>query len=613
MCRIYGYFNAVASPHEMRTVAALQRHGGPDATGIRQAPAWGLGNNRLAVVDLDGGSQPYGLGGRVQVVFNGEIYNHGALRHRLEGLGHSFDDRCDGAVIPALYLEYGDAFTDHLDGMYSIALVDLRGERPRLLLSTDEIGMKPLYYRWDAAARSLHFSSEIPALLGFAGAPARIRETALDAYLATRTPFGGQTMFEGIEVMAPATTLVCEQGAAPHSRRRPAAELPQPGPGEGAATAVRVRRALREEVGRLLVADVPVALITSGGLDSSLVTALAAEHGPVHSFNIAYKGDWPFDERHFARQAAEHARAAYHQVEIDPADFPALLEETVWHLGQPNADPIALSTYALFKAVRAAGFTVALTGDAADEVFGGYGRMRHAAEAAAAGDAWAQDYLDALSAVPAALRRSLYTDAFRDRLREVPALPAEAEHDLLHGPGRVLERITRFELGHRLPAYHLRRVDHLSMAGSIEVRLPFCQSSVVALGRSLPDRLRLHDGQVKRTLYAAAAGLLPDSVLRRPKQPFTLPITAMLRPGQPLWTQARDLLTPDRLAADGRLDPAAVQALFDVQAERPGDTPALALWSLLVHEVWREQFRPTRALAAPAHAPAHALHTAVAA
>ncbi|MCY0952985.1 asparagine synthase (glutamine-hydrolyzing) [Streptomyces sp. H27-S2] len=599
MCRIYGYFNAAATPHEMRTVAALQRHGGPDATGIRQEALWGLGNNRLAVVDLDGGAQPYGLGGRIQVVFNGEIYNHGALRHRLEGLGHRFDDRCDGAVIPALYVEYGDDFTEHLDGMYSIALVDLRGEVPRLLLATDEMGMKPLYYRWDAAARSLHFSSEIPALLGFDRAVPRMREESLDAYLATRTPFGAQTMFEGIEVMAPATTMVCALGGAPRKSRRPAAELPQPGPGDAAATAVRVRRALREEVGRLLVADVPVALITSGGLDSSLVTSLAAEHGPVHSFNIAYKGSWPFDERHFARQAAERARAVYHQVEIDPADFPALLEETVWHLGQPNADPIALSTYALFKAVRAAGFTVALTGDAADEVFGGYGRMQHASEVAAAGAAWAPGYLDALSAVPAALRSSLYTDAFRERLREVPALPSDAEADLLHGPGTVLERITRFELGHRLPAYHLRRVDHLSMAGSIEVRLPFCQSSVVALGRSLPDRLRVHGGGVKRTLYAAAAGLLPDSVLDRPKQPFTLPITAMLRPGQPMWTQARDLLTPARLDADGRLDAAAVRSLFTAQAERPGDTTALALWSLLVHEVWRDQFHPARTAAHP--------------
>ncbi|MFE1500016.1 asparagine synthetase B, partial [Streptomyces albidoflavus] len=196
MCRIFGYFNAVATPHEMRTVAALQRHGGPDATGMSQAPDWGLGSNRLAVVDLDGGEQPYGRGGPVQVVFNGEIYNHEELRRRLEALGHSLPDRCDGSVLPALYLEYGEDFTEHLDGMYALALLDTRGEVPRLLLATDHIGMKPLYYRWDAADRSLWFSSELPALLGFGGIGGRVRESALDAYLATRTPFGTRTMYE---------------------------------------------------------------------------------------------------------------------------------------------------------------------------------------------------------------------------------------------------------------------------------------------------------------------------------------------------------------------------------------------------------------------------------
>ncbi|MFC8956460.1 asparagine synthase (glutamine-hydrolyzing) [Streptomyces sp. NPDC057101] len=590
MCRIFGYFNAVATPHEMRTVAALQRHGGPDATGMSWTPGWGLGNNRLAVVDLDGGEQPYGRGGPVQVVFNGEIYNHEELRRRLEARGHSLPDRCDGSVLPALYLEYGEEFTEHLDGMYALALLDTRGEVPRLLLASDHIGMKPLYYRWDTADRSLRFSSELPALLGFGGIGGRVRESALDAYLSTRTPFGTRTMYEDVEVLEPGTTWVCELGGVPRVRRR-AADVPGALADDGFSAARRLRHTLRSEVGRLLVADVPVALITSGGLDSSLVTALAAEHGPVHTFNIAYRGAWPFDERHFAREVAERAGATHHQVEIDPAGFPGLLEDTVWHLGQPNADPIALSTFALFRAVRDAGFTVALTGDAADEVFGGYERMRVAAERAAAGADWSQGYLDALSAAPAAVRNGLYTEAYRAHVATDPALPAAARDDLLHGPGTVLDRITRFELDYRLPAYHLRRVDHLSMASSVEARVPFCQRSVVALGRALADHQRIQGGQVKRTLYAAAAGLLPDRVLSRPKQPFTLPVTAMLRPGTSLWEYARDLLAPGRVSAAGRLDGRAVDALFAAQAERPDDTASLALWALLVHEVWEEQFR----------------------
>ncbi|MFE1343368.1 asparagine synthase (glutamine-hydrolyzing) [Streptomyces sp. NPDC058757] len=600
MCRIFGYFNAAATPHEMRAVAALQRHGGPDATRTARAPGWGLGSNRLAVVDLDGGEQPYGRGGRVRVVFNGEIYNHEELRARLVARGHDIPDRCDGSVLPALYLEYGEELTDHLDGMYALALVDERGPVPRLLLATDHIGMKPLYLRWDAAERSLRFSSELPALLGFGGTGARVRESALDAYLATRTPFGTRTVYEDVDVLPPGTTWVCELGGTPRVRRRPAdvAEGPVP---DGFTAARRVRRTLRTEVGRLLVADVPVALITSGGLDSSLVTALAAERGPVDTFNIAYRGAWPFDERRFAREVAERAGAAHHQVEIDPADFPALLRDTVWHLGQPNADPIALSTYALFRAVREAGFTVALTGDAADEVFGGYERMRVAAERSAAGEEWSAGYLDALSAAPAALRARLYTDDYRAHVAADPALPAAVVADLLHGPGTVLDRITRFELEQRLPAYHLRRVDHLSMASSVEARVPFCQRSVIALGSALADHQRIQGGQVKRTLYAAAAGLLPERVLGRPKQPFTLPVTAMLRPGTSLWELARDLLATGRLGERGQVDGAAVEALFTAQAERPDDGAALALWALLAYEVWHEQFR--RPVALPEIAP----------
>ncbi|MBZ6295919.1 asparagine synthase (glutamine-hydrolyzing) [Streptomyces olivaceus] len=587
MCRIYGYFNAVASPNEMKRVGALQRHGGPDRTGSSRASGWGLGSNRLAVIDLDGGMQPYEIEGRIYAVFNGEIYNHDALRERLRKLGHTFADRCDGGIIPALYEEYGEEFTDHLDGMYAIALLDLR-DRPKLLLVTDHMGMKPLYYRWDPADRSLRFSSEIPALLGFEGVGTDVWEPGLDAYLASKTPFGEQTMFQEIKVLPAATTLRVTLGGAPELLHRP--HVPVPAPDDADKAAELVRDALRTEVGRLLVADVPVAVITSGGLDSSLVTALAAEHGPVHSFNIAYRGTWPFEERHFARQAAEHADAVYHQVELDPATLPDLVEDVVWHLGQPNADPITVSTYALFAAVREAGFKVALTGDAADEVFGGYARMRAAHETAPAGP-WYGRYLDALAVVPADRRRSLYTDDYRLLVQDVPPVPSAALDRLRQGEGTVLERITDFELAHRLPAYHLRRVDHLSMAHSVESRLPFCQPGVTSLGRALPDRLRIDGGKVKRTLYGAAAGLVPDTVHQRVKQPFTLPITAMLAPGSALWEMARDTLATSRLRPVGRLSPDAVDALFRTQELRPDDTTALTIWALMTYEVWQDQFQ----------------------
>lgn len=589
MCRIHGQFNADTSTAELREVAARQRHGGPDSNGGVRGDRWALGSNRLAIMDLDGGRQPYQLlDGAITVVFNGEIYNHDELRRDLRSQGYTFPDRCDGSILPALYHRHGADFTEHLDGMYAVAVLDLRTE-PRLVLATDHVGMKPLYYSWNPVANALYFSSEIPALLAFDAVSDALWSPGLDVYLATKTPFGEQTMFADIKVLPPAATAICDRSAGFRVfRREPATTAP----GSATRPAAELRDTLRQQVRRLLLADVPVASITSGGLDSSVVTAFAAEESgtPLHTFNIAYTGSWPSDERQFARAVADRTGAVYHQVEIDPATFPELLGDTVRHLGQPNADPITLSTYALFAAVHEAGFKVALTGDAADENFGGYGRMRAAAAASAAGQPWLRSYVDELGVLPAEARARLYTSEYAAELRAAePAIPPQATEALRHGPGSPLRRIMEFELAYRLPAYHLRRVDHLSMASSVEVRLPFCQHQIIHIGRSLPDELCITDAGVKRALYAAAAGLVPASVLDRPKQPFTLPITAMLAPGWPLWEFANDMLAGARLHAAGQLDRGAVLGLLTTQASRPEDTTALSIWALLVHEVWREQ------------------------
>jgi asparagine synthase (glutamine-hydrolysing) len=587
MCRIYGHFNAAVPPGDLGRVGALQRHGGPDWQGCDVGPTWSMGSNRLAIMDPEGGRQPYRSASRsIRAVLNGEIYNHNELRDRLWDKGFSFTDTCDGSVLPGLYEVYGDSFTDHIDGMYAIAILDLRAE-PRLLLATDHLGMKPVYYRWDAARGAICFASEIPALLAFPGVSNATWTPGLEAYLATKTPFGERTMFRDIGVLPPAATAVCDARRGLTITRRPLDAIR----GDRTLGDEELQSLLRREVHDLLAADVPVSSITSGGLDSSLVTALATEKAPeLHTFNIAYAGNWPSDERHYARQVAEHTGARYHQVELDPAEFPDLLPKVVWHLGQPNADPIALSSYALFGAVHEAGFRVTLTGDGADEAFGGYGRMRAAAAAVEAGKPWYATYLDELSVLPADRRRWLYTADYAEATAAEPAIPAEATDALRSGAGSVLDRITAFELEHRLPAYHLRRVDHLSMASAVEVRVPFCQRQLVRHALGLPDRSRIHGGAVKRALYGAARGLVPDSVLARDKQPFTLPIEAMLAPGWPLWDYAQDLLSGDRLRQAGQVEPRSVRELFVEQAVRPNGAAALAIWALMVYEIWREQF-----------------------
>ncbi len=607
MCRIFGHFSSAATPHEMRLASATQRHGGPDLQRWTMGAGWALGSNRLAITGIAGGEQPYrSADGLITAVFNGEIYNHNELRRALRARGHTFGTGCDGALIPALYQEHGPAFVELLDGMFAIAVVDLRAA-PTLLLATDDAGMKPLYYHLDKTGGQIWFASEIAGLLSFREVDASPWLPGLDAYLTTKTPFGEQTMFANVKAFPPATTMMLRAG---HGVRRinrvrgpvEPAEVGTPLTGPVDSSGERVLDRLTAEVDRLVQAEAPVCAITSGGLDSSLVTALAARRlDGLHTFNIAYRGQWPGDERHFARQVAERCGATHHQVEADPDEFPSLLADVVWHLGQPNADPITISSYALFAAVRAAGFKVALTGDAADEHFGGYDRMK---AALADGDNWIPRYLDALAVLPTGHRQRLYTADYRDYLAERAAdeldlgsvggsageSAASLHAVLATGPGGRLDAITRLETRYRLPAYHLRRVDHLSMAHAVEARLPFCQPGVVALASALPQRHRIHGESGKRALYAAARHLLPTSVLDRPKQPFTLPIAAMLRPGAPLMSFAQELLAPAALARQGLLDPAAVRDLLAAQAAEPSGPRALAVWALMVFQLWAAQF-----------------------
>ncbi|MFB6838183.1 asparagine synthase (glutamine-hydrolyzing) [Streptomyces sp. NPDC056361] len=588
MCRILGSFAAGADrpdPAELAAASARQRHGGPDEHQVRSGPGWSLGCDRLAVTDPCGGQQPYRLPHLpgVLAVLNGEIYNHAELRRTLAARGHRFPDLCDGTVLPALYAEYGPAFAEHLDGMFAVAVLDLRPGSTRLVLAVDDMGMKPIHLHHDPYDGSTRFASEIPALLAFEGVRISPREDSLDTVLATRTSFATHTALDGVSVLPPGATALVRPGAPPVVRRRGAHRATPLGD---------TQDVLRHEVRRLARAEVPVCAITSGGLDSGLVTALAAEHAretdapPLHTFHLTYRGRWPGSEAAYARSVARRARTVHHEVAVDPDELGSLLTRTVRHLGQPNADPITLSTYALFRAVRENGFTVALTGDGADELFGGYDRMR-AALAAPAGADWAAAYADALSAAPRLLREHLYTSHYRAFIADQGSAADRIAQELRSAEAVGEDRLTAmtaFETRWRLPAYHLRRVDHLSMAWAVEARMPFCQPSVVTHARALPVAARTG----KRALYEAGAELLPRGVLQRPKQPFTLPLAALLAPGTPLLDTVRELLSPARLVLGGRLRADRVHRLLARHLAHPSPHTAQTLWALAVHELWTD-------------------------
>ncbi|MFF4369502.1 asparagine synthetase B family protein [Streptomyces sp. NPDC001594] len=597
MCRIFGSLSpapARPDPAELAAVAARQRHGGPDGHRVLRGPGWALGCDRLAVTDPGGGGRPHRLAHLpgITAVLNGQIHNHTALRRELAARGHRFPDHCDGTLLPALYAEHGPDFARRLDGMFAVAVLDLRAE-PRLVLAVDALGIKPLHYHHGADG-TFRFASEIPALLAFDGVRTAPREDSLDTVLCLRTPVSARTALEGIGLLPPGATALVRPGRAPVVRRRP------PGGQEGAPQAAGgdggrdVQDLLRGEVRRLAPADVPVCTLTSGGLASGLVTALAAEYAretgapAPHSFHLALRGRWPGAEQSRARQVARRTRAVHHEVTLDPAELPSLLTRTTRHLGQPDADPAALTAYALFRAARQAGYTVALTGDGADELFGGPARLQAAASAPTGAD-WAASYADTLGAVPRLLRQWLYTPAYRAYLADEGSAADRVAHELRSCPdGDRRAAVTAFETRWRLPAGPLRRADHLGMAWAVEARMPFCRPAVAA--RALAPA-GPHD---RRVLHGAARELLPQAVALRARQPSAPPLAALIAPGGPLLDPVRELLSPERLARAGRVRPERVGALLARQLERPSEGDALALWALAAHELWTEVVRGLR-------------------
>ncbi|WP_041820204.1 asparagine synthase (glutamine-hydrolyzing) [Streptomyces davaonensis] len=592
MCRIYGCFGGERAESDvLDAVAAAMLPGGPDEQTRRDGDGWTLGTNRLAIQGVDSGHQPFARG-QLTCVFNGEIYNHRQLRTELAARGYAFDDgHCDGDVLLPLYELYGDAFTARLEGMFAIALVDERAE-PTLKLFTDHAGMKSLYYYLSADGRRLRFASELQALSRFPDFPDELDPLAVDRYLGGKAVWGPGTVYSRVHTLEPGSTLRFADGrtTVTHTPLEPADPHWPDGDPTVAAAAELLDELLRAEVGRMVDADVPVCVITSGGLDSSYTTALAAHLvSDVASFNIAYHGDWPADERHHAAEVARHCGTAHHQVLLDPAGFPELVERFVRHLDQPNNAPHSLSTFALFEAVHQAGFKVALTGDGADELFAGYARFVKADRDGAA--SWHRTYQGTMAAADTAALDRLYTPDYLAHVRTAGGYFGDRSGDELDrrvrsGRRGKLETLLRYDQFERFPYYILRRVDHLSMAHSVEARIPFLQPSVMRLAHALPAHVKVAGDTVKAPVAEAARRWVPRGIVERPKQPFTLPVTAMIKPGEALYDMIGDLLLGPGARCRDYVRRDTVQDVLRTQTESPAAHAAELLWSLLMLETW---------------------------
>ena len=582
-------------------------HRGPDEGSTDGFGACVLGHQRLRVLDLEQGWQPVeNEDGTVVAVFNGELYNFPELRARLGARGHDVRGTGDTPVLPHLYEEDGTDFVRALEGMFAIALWD--APRERLVLARDRIGKKPLHWTRTADG-TLAFASELQALLRLDGVARELDHEAVDAYLALGYVPGARTLVRGVQRLLPGHVLVAEDGGVRIERywqleARAGAER------SDEEWLERVRATVEAAVRRRLAADVPLGVLLSGGIDSSVVAAVtaAATDGPVRTFTVGFP-DERYDERRYARAVAERLGTVHEEVVID-FDPTEDVQRLVASLGEPLGDEAALPTFLVCEQARRH-VTVALSGDGGDEAFAGY--ERYAAHrlagrvgplrpvAAAAGLA--------LRTLPAA-RREPRSQAFRAaRFLEAAAAPARERYGRLmevYAPAlreEVLGTRTR-----RVPAGELLgspraaglaglqlldvetyladdllvKADLASMAHSLELRSPLLDRTVLELGLALPERLKQRGRMGKVALRRAFSASLPPEVAARGKTGFGVPIGRWFRGD--LRGLAHDALLDTTARDRGLFRPAGVERLL---AEHSAGTDhAHRLWCLLVLELW---------------------------
>jgi asparagine synthase (glutamine-hydrolysing) len=607
MCGICG----VASAHgavdreRLARMTATLVHRGPDSEGTHVDGGVGVAARRLSIIDLAGGDQPIGNeDGSVVVVQNGEIYNYRELARELQRAGHAFRTHCDTEVLVHGYEQWGNGLWERLRGMFAVAVWDAR--RGRLTLARDRFGIKPLYYR--DVAGELAFASELDAL-----PQGEIDLDALEAFLAFNTVPAPLSIFREIRKLQPGHTLTWEAGRVVMSRFARPGPLPARHDDDEAELVEECRARLRDSVRAHLIADVPVGVLLSGGVDSGALAALAAQESSeaVRTFSIGFE-DSSFDELDGARAVARRYGTRHRELVLRP-DAALLLPALAAAFDEPFADSSALPTYLVSK-LAAEDVKVALSGEGGDELFGGYYTYVADALAERIGSlaALARPLVDRL---PTSSRRVSF-DYKAKRFARAAHLPPLERH---HGWKEIFSADARAELTGRptgfdpLSTYRARfaetdghelvtrlqdvdfglylvddlltKTDRASMAWSLEARVPFMDTVVTNFAFSLPVRHKVRGLSKKRLLRKAVEPLLPAEVVHGRKRGFSIPAAAWLR-GE-LEPFARDTLSTDTIRRQGFLQPDVVTRLVDDHVAGRADL-SRQLWGLLAFTLWYE-------------------------
>jgi asparagine synthase (glutamine-hydrolysing) len=626
VCGIAGIASrrGAVDPERLRAMSATLVHRGPDSDGVLVDGPVGLAARRLSIIDLETGDQPIANeDGTVHVVQNGEIYNYRELRAGLERAGHRFRTQSDTEVLVHLYEEHGEGFAERLRGMFAVAVWD--AGRQRLVLARDPFGIKPLYYGIDSGG--LAFASELRAL-----PRGEIDHDALEAFLAFNSIPAPYSIFREVRKLPPGSLLVWEGGDAQIARfSRPAPVSAADVRGDDTSElAEELRGRLRDSVRAHLIADVPVGVLLSGGVDSAVLAALAAQESsePVHTFSIGFV-ERSFDELDDARSVATMYGTRHEELVLRP-DAALLLPALADAFDEPFADSSALPTY-LVSELAASHVKVALSGEGGDELFGGY--YTYAADLLALRfGRLASGVGPLVELLPSSGRKASFDYKAKRFVRGADLPPLERHHawkeifspearaellgsDPLSRPrldpvdllrerfaetegAELLARLQDVDLGLYLVDDLLVKTDRASMAHSLEARVPYLDPVVAGLAQALRTKLKVSGLRKKRLLRKAAAPLLPRRIVYGRKRGFSIPAAAWLR-GE-LEPFARDVLSAETLRRQGYFQPEVVARVLDRHVAGEEDL-SRQLWGLLAFTLWHERHveRPPGALREP--------------
>jgi asparagine synthase (glutamine-hydrolysing) len=626
MCGIAGILeferDTRANASALREMCRVITHRGPDDEGFYTDGPVGIGMRRLSIVDVAGGHQPLtNEDGTLWIVFNGEIYNHLALREQLIASGHRYTTHSDTETIIHLFEEYGADCVQHLRGMFAFAIWNRNTKT--LFIARDRLGIKPLYYK--LTPERLLFGSEIKAVLAHGGIRPEFNRATLPEYLAFGYLSGEETFYDGIRKLMPGHTMTVGPDGKADIRQYWDLDVSKTHESRDEKYYVQSYRELLEgAVNSHLMSDVPLGVFLSGGVDSSAVAALMTKirREPVETFSVGYT-EQTYSELPFARTVSEHIHSKHHEVFVSEQDFFGALPHLIWHEDEPIAWPSSISLYFVARLARER-VTVVLTGEGADETLAGYTRYAFTLKNAAMdrayrsvvpgflrrglrnqvanssllgatlrrklehtflgkdGESWADFYFDNFfSAFGEAEQTGLLTEEFA---RE--AAPSTAYKHVLdywdHSSGEMLQRLLYTDIKTYLVEL-LMKQDNMSMAASIESRVPFLDHVLVEFATRIPREVQIHGLAGKRILKKAVEDLLPHEILYRPKLGFPTPWSGWL--AGPRLEAIREMLLEPRSLDRGYFRRQAIEKLFDEHRAKHRDNYD-RIWRLLNLELW---------------------------